>query len=168
MKGHGFAVDWWTLGVLIYEMVTGRPPFMHSNHHRLGQLIKQGVIIFPHPDRHGIPMSEELKDIVTKLLDKNPASRLGSQNDADEIVNHPWFKGMDWDGVMKKTVEAPFVPDMEYIRTKKSDTIVHADDRDGRLDDGNDLPGGLVKTEPSPYDAKGKKKSKKQLAEEQK
>lgn len=109
-------------------------------------------------------MSEELKDIITKLLDKNPQSRLGSQNDADEIVNHAWFKGMDWDGVMKKTVQAPFVPDMEYIRTKKSDTIVHADDKDGA----NDLPGGLVKTEASLYDEKGKKRSKKQLAEEQK
>ena len=40
MKGHGFAVDWWTLGVLIYEMVPGRPPFMHENHHRLGVLIR--------------------------------------------------------------------------------------------------------------------------------
>ena len=40
MKGHGFAVDWRTLGVLIYEMVTGRPPFMHENHHRLGVLIR--------------------------------------------------------------------------------------------------------------------------------
>lgn len=40
MAGHGFAVDWWTFGVLIYEMITGRPPFMNKNHHKLGLLIR--------------------------------------------------------------------------------------------------------------------------------
>ena len=40
MNGHGFAVDWWTFGVLIYEMTTGRPPFMNKNHHKLGILIR--------------------------------------------------------------------------------------------------------------------------------
>jgi serum/glucocorticoid-regulated kinase 2 len=128
MKGHGFGVDWWTFGVLIYEMITGRPPFMHSNHHKLGVLIRQGVIIFPNPERHGIEMSDLLKDLITKLLDKNQATRLGSKNDADEIVNHPWFKGMDWDKLMKKELDAPFQPDMEFLRRKKADTTVKRDE----------------------------------------
>jgi len=83
MTGHGFAVDWWTFGVLIYEMVTGRPPFMNKNHHKLGILIRQGTVIFPDAKRHGIPMSEDLKNIINKLLDKNPLTRLGSDGDAD-------------------------------------------------------------------------------------
>ena len=123
MSGHGFAVDWWTFGVLIYEMATGRPPFMNKNHHKLGILIRQGKIIFPDPVRHGIPMSDELKSIITCLLEKDPTKRLGSKGDADEIVNHPWFKGMDWDKLMKKELEAKFTPDiieMAKINNKKS------------------------------------------------
>ena len=104
-------------------MVTGRPPFMHSNQNKLGNLIKQGVVIFPHPERHGIPMSEELKDIITKLLDKNPATRLGSKNDADDIVNHPWFaKGINFDKLLTKELPAPFLPDLEKIKSKKPDS----------------------------------------------
>ena len=53
-------------------------------------------------------MSDNLKDIITKLLDKNHETRLGSKGDADEIVNHPWFADMDWEGLMSKKIESPF------------------------------------------------------------
>jgi serine/threonine protein kinase len=103
-------------------MVTGRPPFMHSNQNKLGNLIKQGVVIFPHPERHGIPMSDDLKDIITRLLDKNPATRLGSLNDADDIVNHPWFsQGIDFDKLLSRKLTAPFKPDLEKLKAKKGE-----------------------------------------------
>ena len=120
MSGHSYTVDWWTYGVLIYEMVTGRPPFMNKSHHKLGILIRQGNVIFPDPVRHGIPMSNELKDLITKLLDKNPKTRIGSKNDADEIVNHPWFKNFDWQKLMKKELQAPFVPDADFLKKRGS------------------------------------------------
>ena len=70
------------------------------------------MIIFPDPERHGIAMSEDLKDIIKKLLEKDATQRLGSKNDADDLVNHPWFADMDWEKMMKKTLDAPFKPDM--------------------------------------------------------
>lgn len=58
-------------------------------------------------------MSEELKDIITKLLTKDVEKRLGTQNDADEIVNHPWFADMDWEKLMSKELKSPFEPDLD-------------------------------------------------------
>ena len=64
-------------------------------------------------------MSEELKDLITKLLDKNPATRLGSVNDADDIVNHPWFAtGIDFEKLLTKEIPAPFKPDLERLKKK--------------------------------------------------
>lgn len=72
-------------------------------------------------------MSDDLKDIISKLLCKDVETRLGSTNDADEIVNHPWFSDIDWTKLMNKELESPFQPDLEQIKNKKSDTLVHTD-----------------------------------------
>ena len=74
-EGHSFEVDWWAFGILIYELVIGRPPFMDRNHQKLEKLILNGRIAFPDEKLHGIAMSEDLKDIIIKLLDRDPLTR---------------------------------------------------------------------------------------------
>ena len=66
-------------------------------------------------------MSDELKDLITRLLDKDPKTRLGSTTDADQVVNHAWFRDLDWEGLMNKTIDLPFKPDMDKIKNKKVD-----------------------------------------------
>lgn len=105
-------VDWWTLGILIYELRIGRPPFLDKNHQKLGRMIKKGKIIFPDPIRHKIDMSEELKDIIMQLLDREPSKRLGNKG-YQQIMNHPWFKDVDFDSILKKEMKAPFKPNLK-------------------------------------------------------
>lgn len=70
-------------------------------------------------------MSEELKDLITKLLDKDPKTRLGSTTDADEVVNHAWFRDLDWESLMNKTIDLPFKPDMDKIKNKKVEESIN-------------------------------------------
>jgi len=84
-QGHGKSVDWYLLGVLIYEMLTGIPPFFVEDRDLLFHWIRH-----EEPD---IPdVSPEAKDLIAKLLIKDPLKRLGAgKKDADEIKQHPWF-----------------------------------------------------------------------------
>lgn len=77
-EGHNASADWWTIGILVYEMVVGFPPFYHKNQTTMYDLIQNFPVKFPDPVKHKIVMSDTLKDFISKLLDKNPRTRLGS------------------------------------------------------------------------------------------
>ena len=108
MEGHDKSADWWSFGILLFEMLCGLPPFYVENLDRMYDLIKTSPVKFP----KRINLSEEAKDIIRKLLDKNPRKRLGSQNGIEEIKKHPFFASIDFAAIEQKKVPAPFVPEL--------------------------------------------------------
>jgi len=104
-QGHGKPVDWWTLGSIIYEMMTGLPPFYSHDRDDLFEKIKLGTVKCPSN------FSLNLKDLLQKLFQKDPQQRLGSGlKGVEEIKSHPWFSSIDWDALYRKEIRAPFVP----------------------------------------------------------
>ena len=105
--GYGKSIDWWTLGCIIYEMLVGIPPFYSNNRSELFEKIK-----FSQP-KYPKFLSEETKDLLVRLLSKNPDQRLGTKHGANEIKAHPWFKIVNWEYLLKKQYEAPFKPKVD-------------------------------------------------------
>jgi serum/glucocorticoid-regulated kinase 2 len=77
-NGHDHTVDWWTMGILLYELLVGIPPFFHRNKHRMYFLIKESPVTFPDKAKHGIEVSPLARDLIKKLLEKNKKKRLGA------------------------------------------------------------------------------------------
>lgn len=106
-KGHGKAVDWWALGILIYEMLAGYPPFYDENPFGIYQKILAGKLEFPrHFETHG-------RDLIRKLLTADRTKRIGNmKNGAEDIKKHKWHRGLNWAALFNKQLEAPLVPDV--------------------------------------------------------
>ncbi|KAJ3210206.1 cAMP-dependent protein kinase [Entophlyctis luteolus] len=104
-KGHGKAVDWWALGILIFEMLAGYPPFFDDNPFGIYEKILEGKLVFPaHFDVNA-------KDLIKRLLTADRTKRLGNLKcGSDDIKKHRWFRGVDWNGLLMKGVGAPIVP----------------------------------------------------------
>ncbi|XP_013778363.1 protein kinase DC2-like [Limulus polyphemus] len=108
-KGHNRAVDWWALGILIYEMLAGYPPFFDENPFAIYEKILVGKIEWP---RHVDPVA---KDLIKKLLVQDRTKRLGNmKNEAEDVKRHRWFKGIVWDDVLNKRVKPPIIPSVSH------------------------------------------------------
>uniref|UniRef100_A0AAV1TAV1 non-specific serine/threonine protein kinase n=1 Tax=Peronospora matthiolae TaxID=2874970 RepID=A0AAV1TAV1_9STRA len=104
-SGHGRAVDWWSLGALLYEMLTGLPPFYCRDRDRLFEKIRKGDLSFPKY------LSPNAKDLLKKLLERDPTGRLGTgPTDAGEIKNHPFFAEIKWNALAGGQVPPPWHP----------------------------------------------------------
>uniref|UniRef100_K9J022 Serine/threonine-protein kinase N1 n=1 Tax=Desmodus rotundus TaxID=9430 RepID=K9J022_DESRO len=99
------AVDWWGLGVVMYEMMCGRLPFYNQDHERLFELILMEEIRFPRT------LSPEAKSLLAGLLKKDPKQRLGGgPSDAKEVMEHRFFLSINWQDVVQKKLPPPFKP----------------------------------------------------------
>ena len=99
---HSLPVDYWSFGCIVYEFLFGIPPFHAETEEDTHRNILRGMIDFSDAD-----CSDEALDLIRKLLVQQPAERLGAKGGVDEILAHPWFKGLDIE-----TAKPPFLPQL--------------------------------------------------------
>jgi len=127
-QGHGTAVDWWSLGTLIYEMLTGLPPFYSQNINIMYQKILNGELRFPSY------VSADAQSLLEGLLTRDVEKRLGSSSSQD-VKKHPFFKDIDWEKLEKREMEPPYKPkvkndsdtsliDTAFLTEKAQDSFV--------------------------------------------
>ncbi|PWY89387.1 camp-dependent protein kinase type 2 [Aspergillus sclerotioniger CBS 115572] len=105
-KGYNKSVDWWSLGILIFEMLCGFTPFWDSGSPvKIYENILRGRVKYPpylHPDA---------VDLLSQLITSDLTKRLGNlHGGSDDVKNHPWFAEVTWDRLARKDIDAPYVP----------------------------------------------------------
>jgi serine/threonine protein kinase len=106
--GHGQALDWYLLGVLLYEMLVGVTPYFSTNKDQLFDNIINGKLKLPRN------FSLEAKSIIIGLLNRNPTKRLGAEpgeKGATEIMDHPFFNEIEWDALSARRHTGSYIPE---------------------------------------------------------
>lgn len=106
-QGYDKSVDWWTLGVLLYEMLTGLPPYYDENTNEMYRKILSEPLHFPGPEIVPLPA----KDLLIQLLDRRPEHRLGAKGPS-EIKAHPFFNAIDWRKLLQRRYDPSFKPNV--------------------------------------------------------
>lgn len=105
-KPYGKACDWWSLGALGYDLLTGAPPFRAGNHAKLQEKIVKQKLVLPYF------LGPDAKDLLTRLMRKDPSKRLGyhMQKDLQTIKKHRFFRKIDWAALERRELDPPIQP----------------------------------------------------------
>ncbi|XP_056447694.1 cGMP-dependent protein kinase 2 [Gadus chalcogrammus] len=133
-KGHSFSVDFWSLGILVFELLIGSPPFSGSDQMMTYTLILKGVEKMDFPKK----ISKRPEDLIRKLCRRNPVERLGNlKNGIIDIKKHRWFTGFNWEGLKGRTLPSPLrrelcgLSDHSYFDSYPPDDSIAADELSG-------------------------------------
>ncbi|XP_068629371.1 ribosomal protein S6 kinase beta-2 isoform X1 [Battus philenor] len=102
-SGHGKAVDWWSLGALMYDMLIGQPPFTGENRTKTIEKILKGKLMLP------AYLTQDARDLVRRLMKRSETQRLGATG-ASAVRGHAFFKHVQWDDVFNRRLEPPMKP----------------------------------------------------------
>ncbi|XP_031437612.1 protein kinase C, eta, b isoform X2 [Clupea harengus] len=111
-KPYSHSVDWWALGVLLFEMLSGHAPFEAETEDELFECIRRETVVY------SSWLSSEAEDILKGLLTKDPQCRLGCverEGGEDAITSHPFFAGLNWNSLKKRELEPPFKPRIKSL-----------------------------------------------------
>ncbi|KAJ3224775.1 hypothetical protein HDU81_008356 [Chytriomyces hyalinus] len=114
-KGYLWQIDWWSVGVILYELYYGKRPFRGVSNTELGKAIKSGQVVFHTHNmvtKQSVNISPEFRTLLSGLMTVNRDLRLGcGPGGSLEVMNHPFFRGIDWDDVAEKRLQPQYVPD---------------------------------------------------------
>ncbi|XP_059618797.1 cGMP-dependent protein kinase, isozyme 2 forms cD5/T2 isoform X1 [Phlebotomus argentipes] len=126
-RGHDISADYWSLGVLMFELLTGTPPFTGSDPMRTYNIILKGIDAIEFPRN----ITRNASALIKKLCRDNPAERLGYQRGGiSEIQKHKWFDGFYWEGLRTRTLTPPIRPEVKSV-TDTTNFDVYPPDPDG-------------------------------------
>ena len=112
-KGHNTGADWWSLGILTYEMLIGTPPFTDDND---PMVVYQQILaaVIPEPPRGKPPLSKQARLFIERLCTKEPSQRLGcKKNGAEDVRQHTFMAKINWRRLVRKLLQPPYIPDLK-------------------------------------------------------
>ncbi|OMJ90315.1 hypothetical protein SteCoe_7339 [Stentor coeruleus] len=145
--GYGLSADYWTIGIMLYELLFGYVPFGEdeSDPYSIYEKVQERRLVFP----QWVDNKNKVKEFISQLLSKNPSSRLGGS--FDKLKSHPWFIGLNWDKITSKELKAPYVPklaniDLEIENAFRNQKVI--DEVISRVENSEDIPKNKRRDQP--------------------